>query len=122
MSTLYDDLIQEHTDVDAKLLKRFLHMFKKPDVKYERSFKTSLTKKLSKKIQEKKEATDNQILSTIPPFVKWRYRMTGFVAAMCVFLFVFILSFFSDFFGGELEIPQKYSYLGQESFSFTDSG
>ena len=117
MNTLHKDLLQEHHDVDAKLLNRFLTIFKKPDVPYDKSFKASLDRKLSKKIQEKQETADNQLLSMIPSFAKWRFRMTGFVAAMCVFLFVFILSFFSDFFGDALEIPQKYSYVGQESFS-----
>jgi hypothetical protein len=114
MNNLYNEIFQEHHDVDSKQLKKFLENFKKPTVQYDTSFKISLNKKLSKKIQEKKEVNDNQILSTVPAFAKWRYRMTGFVTAMCVFLFVFILSFFSDFFGNQIFIPHKYTEI--ESF------
>lgn len=121
MNNLYNDIFQEHNDIDPKQLKSFLKFFKKPSVKYDKSFKISLDKKLSKKIQEKKETSNNQILNTVPTFVKWRYRMTGFVTAICAFLFIFILSFFSDFFGNELDIPHTYTYLDQEAFSLSNT-
>ena len=42
--------------------------------------------------------------------------MTGFVTAMCVFLFMFILSFFSDFFSNQIHIPAKYQQLEDQAF------
>ncbi|MDR2190850.1 MAG: hypothetical protein LBP53_06895 [Candidatus Peribacteria bacterium] len=50
-------------------------------------------------------------MKQIPNFAKWRFRLTGFVSAVCVFLFVFILSFFTDFFAHKLSIPSKYTQV-----------
>jgi hypothetical protein len=68
-----------------------------------------MKRKLNKKIQEKKDAQQREILKQIPSFAKWRFRFTGFVTAICAFVFVFILSFFTDFFSYKISIPSKYT-------------
>jgi hypothetical protein len=108
MEHLYKDILQDTPDLDEKLLQRFLKQFKKPNVQANRTFRDTLKRKLNKKIQEKKEAQERKVLAGIPSFAKRRFRLTGFATAVCAFLFIFVLSFFTDFFSNKLFIPSKY--------------
>ena len=116
MSDLYKDLLGEFQDVDAKLLRKFLGSFEQPKIAVDKIFKKHLAKKIAKAIAEKTSAAQEQVIATVPNFVKWRYRLVGFVTAMCAFLFVFILSFFSDFFSNQIYIPARYQRLPDQAF------
>ncbi|MDR0859703.1 MAG: hypothetical protein LBO09_01615 [Candidatus Peribacteria bacterium] len=70
-----------------------------------------MKRRVNKKIQDKEQQQVNTVLEGLPSAIKWRFRVTGFVTAMCVFLFVFILSFLTDFFGDQIATPSKYSQV-----------
>ena len=116
MTDLYKKLIQENPGIDEKSLWKVLKGFESPKISVDKQFKKQLDKKLTKKIQEKEELYQQQVINTVPNFVKWRFRLTGFMTAMCAFLFVFILSFFSDFFSDQISVPSKYQYVEDASF------
>ena len=101
-------------------MQKVLKYLEKPNISADKQFKKQLDKKLSKKIQEKEEVYQQQIINAVPNFAKWRFRLNGFVTAMCAFLFVFILSFFSDFFTDQISVPSKYQYLENEAFIYSE--
>ncbi|MDR0606828.1 MAG: hypothetical protein LBG52_00355 [Candidatus Peribacteria bacterium] len=98
MKDWYQDILSNEPTVDAKRLQSFLKNFKKPDIQPSWMFKDQMKKRLNKKMQEKKRQEEVSMLATIPFFVKWRFGLTGFAIATCGFLFIFLLTFFSDFF------------------------
>ncbi|MDR0651124.1 MAG: hypothetical protein LBG59_07190 [Candidatus Peribacteria bacterium] len=105
-----DKLLEEETEVHAKWLQGFLRKFKKPEISPSWTFRDTMKRKLNKKIKEKKEAQERVVLASIPSFAKWRFRFTGFVSAICAFVFIFILSFFTDFFSyNTIFISKKYT-------------
>ncbi|MDR2540471.1 MAG: hypothetical protein LBD11_01490 [Candidatus Peribacteria bacterium] len=70
-----------------------------------------MKRRVNKKIQEKEQQQVNTVLEGLPNAIKWRFRLAGFVTAVCAFLFVFILSFLTDFFGGQISTPSKYTQV-----------
>jgi hypothetical protein len=120
MENWNNKLLAEEKEVSTKWLQEFLKKFKKPEVLPSVGFSDQMKRKLNKKIQEKKEAQERIILANIPNFAKWRFRLTGFVTAISVFFFIFILSFFTDFFSHTIAIPSKYTKV--ELFSFPETG
>jgi hypothetical protein len=108
MMDIYKQLIQDEQDIDAKCLQGFLKDFKKPEILPSKIFKDKMKRRLTKKIQNRQEMQEQKILAEIPSFAKWRFRLSGFVTAVCSFLFLFVLSFFTDFFSNQLFIPSKY--------------
>jgi hypothetical protein len=120
MKDLYHELSQEEHELDAKFLHSFLKHFKKPMIQAHWAFRDKLKRKLKKKIQEKKDAQQQEILKTVPNFAKWRFRLTGFISAVCAFLFIFILSFFTDFFSHKIFVPSR--YVEVEGFQSITSG
>lgn len=111
MNTLYDELTTLLPEIQAKQLQGFLKQFKKPDVHPSRTFSDQLKRKINKKMKAKKESDQREILVQVPSFAKWRFRLTGFVTAICAFLFVFILSFLTDFFGEQIFVPTKFTQV-----------
>ncbi|GHV26280.1 hypothetical protein FACS1894176_06700 [Bacteroidia bacterium] len=75
-----------------------------------------MKKRVNKRIKEKEQQQVNIILEGLPNPIKWRFRVMGFVTAVCVFLFVFILSFLTDFFGDQISTPSKYTQVEALSF------
>ncbi|MDR3168457.1 MAG: hypothetical protein LBU27_01465 [Candidatus Peribacteria bacterium] len=98
MEDLYNNILQDEQAIDAKRLQKFLQKFKKPELQPSWMFKGLMKKRLHKIIQEHKRQQEASILASIPSFAKWRFGLTGFAVAVCGFLFIFLLSFFTDFF------------------------
>lgn len=108
MEDVSKQIIQEEQEVNAKWLQRFLKEFKKPDLSPSPVFRERMEKRLHKKMREKQEEQEQLILLGIPNFVKWRFRLAGFATAVCAFLFLFVLSFFTDIFSDQLFVSSKY--------------
>jgi len=107
MKDLYQQIIEEHPDIDKKVLSRFLKSFESLDIKLKSEFFSSLKKKLSHKVRQVDEKNYLEQLQLIPSKIKFRYRLAGFAAAVFVFLFIFIIAFLADF-SDQLLIPSKY--------------
>jgi hypothetical protein len=116
MENRNDRLLAEEKEINAKWLQGFLKKFKKPDVQPNWIFRDKMKRMLNKKIKEKKEIQERAVLANIPNFAKWRFRLMGFATAVCAFLFIFILSFFTDFFSYKISIPSKYTKVEQFFF------
>jgi hypothetical protein len=98
MDDLYHNILHDEQAIDAKRLQHFLKNFKKPELQPSWIFRDKMKRMLNKKIQEHKRQQEASILAGIPLFAKWRFGLTGFAVAVCGFLCIFLLSFFTDFF------------------------
>jgi len=108
MKDFYQQIMEEHPDVDKKVLSKFLKSFTYPNITLNSDFSLSLKKKISRKIRQMDEKNYLEYLKLIPARIKFRYRLGGFAAAMFAFLFIFVVVFFSDFFSDQLFVPSKY--------------
>ncbi|MDR0282617.1 MAG: hypothetical protein LBI53_04930 [Candidatus Peribacteria bacterium] len=108
MKDFYQQIMEEHPDVDKKDLSRFLKSFTSPDIEINSDFSSSLKRKLFHIIRQEDENNYLEQLKLIPFKVKFRYHLGGFAVAMFAFLFVFVVVFFTDFFSNQLLVPSKY--------------
>lgn len=111
MTKINEAIINEFKWDDAKLLQKLTDE-KKSNFAPSLEFKQKMDVKIQDKIQNAKMQKETQeAINAVPSKLKRRFYMTGFWYAVWWFFVLFLIGFCTNIFTGNLDIPQKYTYL-----------
>jgi len=107
----------DFSEKEQKEMQEILSDCEQPEIPNSKNFKNTLREKLERKMTNKQESERTNFIKNLPSFAKWRLRLTGFVSAFVIFLFLFITTFFNDFFREKIIIEEKIINTDAQSFS-----
>ena len=101
----------DFSEKEQKEIQEILSDCEQPEIPNSKNFKNTLREKLERKMTNKQESERTNFIKNLPSFAKWRLRLTGFVSAFVIFLFLFITTFFNDFFREKIIIEEKIIHI-----------
>ncbi|MBQ7075025.1 hypothetical protein IJM86_08560 [bacterium] len=122
MKNITNEILEEikQSDFSSEDLKTIQGIFENFDISSLPNLKPTekkVRKKIEREIENREEKEKIDFIKNLPRFAKWRLRLTGFVSAFVIFLFLFVSTFFSNFFTGKIIVEENVISLEDQSFT-----